>query len=66
MSRDTLSTVRELLTTVLDETDDAELHYKLRTAIQLLDVHCQDLTSIDDVDDDDELRERLEDLGYLS
>ena len=65
MSQETLSTVRELLTTVLDETDDAEVHYKLRTALQLLDVHRQDLTSLDDVTEDDELRSRLEDLGYL-
>lgn len=65
MSQETLSTVRELLTTVLDETDDAEVHYKLRTALQLLDVHRQDLTSLEEVTEDDELRSRLEDLGYL-
>ena len=65
MSQDTLSTVRELLVTVLDETDDAEVHYKLRTAMQLLDIHCRDLTRLDDLAEDDELRSRLEDLGYL-
>ena len=67
MPNETLGTVRRLLTALLDETDGSEVHYKLRTALQLLDAHENDLEHLKEVADDDaELRDRLQDLGYLS
>jgi SOS response regulatory protein OraA/RecX len=38
MDDSTIDTVRQLLNGALDETDDAEVHFKLRTALQLLSV----------------------------
>lgn len=67
MANETLDTVRNLLTALLDETDDSEVHFKLRTALQLLDAHQNDLDHLAAAaDDDDELRERLGELGYIS
>lgn len=67
MPNETLGTVRQLLTAVLDETEDTEVNFKLRTALQLLDAHENDLGHLQDIADDDaELRDRLRDLGYLS
>lgn len=38
MPKTTLDTIDELLEGALNETDDSEVHYKLRNARQLLDV----------------------------
>lgn len=66
MSNRTLDTIETLLESLLEETDDADIHYKLRTALQLLDVHRADLTDLDEVaDEDTELQERLRNLGYV-
>ena len=66
VSDETLDTIRTLLESLLAETDDSEVHYKLRTALQLLDVHEQDLTELEAVaDQDGDLRDRLADLGYV-
>ncbi len=66
MSDRTLDTIETLLESLLEETDDADVHYKLRTALQLLDVHRADLTDLDEVaDEDTELQERLRNLGYV-
>lgn len=67
MPNETLGTVRQLLSAILDETEDTEVNFKLRTALQLLDAHVNDLGHLQDVAEDDaELRDRLRDLGYLS
>jgi hypothetical protein len=66
MSETTLDTIRTVLESLLEEADDSEVRYKLRTALQLLEVHRNDLTHIDEVaDSDEELTERLRELGYL-
>ena len=66
MSDDTLDTISSLLEAVIADTDDSEVHYQLRTALQLLELHRDDLTRLDEaVDGDSELRERLQDLGYI-
>jgi len=66
VSNRTLDTIETLLESLLEETDDADIHYKLRTALQLLDVHRADLTDLDEVaDEDTELQERLRNLGYV-
>jgi hypothetical protein len=66
MSDRTLGTIETLLESVLEETDDSEMRYKLRTALQLLDVHRNDLTDLDEVtEENSDLRKRLRDLGYV-
>lgn len=66
MTDTAIETATELLTSILDETDDPDISYKLRTALQLLEVHEDRLTRLDAVaDDHEELAERLQDLGYL-
>lgn len=70
MAKTTLETIDELLEGVLNETDDSDIHYKLRNARQLLRVveqRHQDLADegvIEEVDDD-ELVDNLRDLGYI-
>ncbi|MFD1586142.1 hypothetical protein ACFR9U_04045 [Halorientalis brevis] len=66
MSGETLETIRTVLESLLDETEDAEVHYKLRTALQLVEVQQSDLTQLEEVaDEDSELWERLSELGYV-
>lgn len=62
----TIETTKELLRSLLEETDDGDVHYKLRTALQLLEIHEDNLTRLDEVvDSDDALAERLANLGYI-
>jgi len=66
MGDETIETIRSLLTWALEHTDDDEVHYKLRTALQLLEVHQRDVDRLQEAATDDaELRGRLQDLGYL-
>lgn len=62
-------TVTSLLESVIDETDDTEVHFKLRTALQLLVVlrtrHADAMETLEEADLDAELRDRLRDLGYV-
>ncbi|RLM56671.1 hypothetical protein DVK02_09255 [Halobellus sp. Atlit-31R] len=66
MTDETIETVRTLLRGALESTDDTEVHFKLRTALQLLDVHENDIDRLQEAAESDEgLQERLDDLGYL-
>lgn len=63
---ETLSTIEAMLESLLEETDDQEVHYKLRTALQLLEAHKQDISELEAAADDNTgLAGRLRDLGYL-
>lgn len=63
-----LDTISLLIDGALADTDDKEARYKLRTASQLIDVvkqHQSDLVdAVESVEVDDDVRERLEALGY--
>jgi hypothetical protein len=62
----TIETTKELLRSLLEETDDGDVHYKLRTALQLIEIHEDNLTRLEEVaGNDDELAERLANLGYI-
>ncbi|MFB6196013.1 MAG: hypothetical protein ABEI80_07555 [Haloplanus sp.] len=66
MSDETLETIRTLLESLIEETDDSEVHYKLRTALQLLAVHEEEINRLEEAADSDaDLETRLRDLGYL-
>lgn len=70
MGQTTLDTIDELLEGVIDETDDSEIHYKLRKARQLAEVVKQrhrDLADegITNEVDDEEILNDLRDLGYI-
>lgn len=69
MAETTLETIDELLAGAMDDVDDAEARYKLRSARQLLVAVQQrhdDLDeAIDEAVDDDEVLARLRDLGYV-
>ena len=66
MSEDPLDTVQTLLESVIEETDDAEVHYKLRSALQILEASKEEVSTLKEaVADHPELEDRLSDLGYL-
>ncbi|SDX83429.1 hypothetical protein [Halobellus clavatus] len=69
MADETMETIATLLRSSIESTEDPEINYKLRTALQLLDVvETREARAIDllaDEEFDDDLRGRLEDLGYL-
>ena len=69
MPENHVETVRTMLESVLAETTDPELRFKLRTALQLLvlieDRHDGARAALEDAELDRELRENLRDLGYL-
>jgi hypothetical protein len=66
MASTTLDTVRTLLESLLEETSDTEVRYKLRTALQLLDAHEQDIAELGAAAaEHDELSDSLRELGYL-
>lgn len=68
MESSALETMAALIERAIDETDDPEVNYTLRTARQLVDVvehrHADLAASLDQVTLDAETRERLEALGY--
>jgi hypothetical protein len=66
MTTETLSTIETLLESLLEETDDSEVHYKLRTALQLLEIQKSDIRQLEDAAaDDEQLERRLRKLGYI-
>ena len=66
MSEDPLETVQTLLESVIEEADDAEVHYKLRSALQILEASKEEVSTLKEaVADHPELEDRLSDLGYL-
>lgn len=69
MAEDVLEAIEGLLEEVQEEVVDPDASYKLRTARQLLTVleHRDEglRAAVKGVGSDDELRERLQDLGYL-
>jgi hypothetical protein len=66
MTRETLSTIETLLESLLEETDESEVHYKLRTALQLLEIQKSDIRQLEDAAaDDEQLERRLRKLGYI-
>lgn len=68
MDEGTLETINKLLEGALDEVDDTEVRYKIKSAQQLLHVLQQrhdDLDiAVENVDDQDVI-DNLRDLGYL-
>lgn len=66
MPSEQLDTVETLLRTLLDETEGPEVHYKLRTALQLLAVHRQEVRGLKAAaGEDEDLEARLRELGYI-
>lgn len=66
MADETIETIRTLLESVLEQCDDGEMNYKLRTALQLLDVQENRIDRLTvAAESDDDLEERLRNLGYL-
>jgi len=69
MDETTLETIHNLLEGALEEVDDTEARYKIKSAQQLLHVLQQRHDSVDvaleDVSDEDVI-DNLRDLGYLS
>jgi len=69
MSQNTSDTLASLLESVIEDTDGADVHFKLRTALQLLDVvrvrNERISDTLSDVDLDDDLDARLRELGYV-
>lgn len=66
MSSETLTTIETLLESILEETEGPEVHYKLRTALQLLEVHRSDIHRIKEAAKvDPKLEDRLRELGYI-
>lgn len=64
-----LGTIETLLESVLEESDDPETCFKLRTSLQLLTVirarENVARKALADCEMDEELRQRLQELGYL-
>ncbi|MFC6873107.1 hypothetical protein [Halobellus marinus] len=69
MANTPIDTIKQLLETAIKETDDREVHFKLRTASQLVDVvqqhHDDLLESLEDANLNDELTEELREMGYM-
>lgn len=69
MVKSTIATIDRLLESAIEETENEEARFKLRTARQLIDVIEQDNADLSDSLEgaklDDELREELHKLGYL-
>ncbi|MFB6107559.1 MAG: hypothetical protein ABEJ82_01805 [Haloplanus sp.] len=67
----TINTLRQLLDGALDHADDEKARYRIRTALQYLVVLERERALEHEAveaaaHEDDELRERLTELGYLS
>lgn len=66
MSKDTLDAIHRLLEELLEETDDKDVHYKLKTVMQFLLVHEEDLRQLEGLGtEDSELDARLRELEYF-
>ncbi|GGL27629.1 hypothetical protein EFA46_002255 [Halarchaeum sp. CBA1220] len=64
-----IETIRTMLESLLEETDDPDVHYKLRTSLQLLTIleerDAAGRDALEHTDLDPEVAERLERLGYI-
>jgi len=64
-----LDTATALIDSVPDQTEGEDVHYKLRTALQLpvvaSDDHDRAVETLSEADLDDELRERFRELGSI-
>lgn len=69
MTDTTSETTRALLESALNQTSDAEIRFKLRTALQLLVImeeqHDIAREALADVKIEEDVREDLRELGYL-
>ena len=68
MTETGIDALRRMLESVLEETDDAEVDYKLRTALQLLvfvEERQDEALSVIEAEAEDDLVDRLRSLGYL-
>lgn len=69
MSETPIETTQTMLESLVEETDDSEVHFKLRTALQLLDIAEEQYDAgrraLAEVELDQDTRENLEELGYL-
>lgn len=68
MAATTVGLIETILESVLDETDDPEIRFKIRTALQFFCLlREQDNVAreaLADCEMDEDLRQRLRDLGY--
>lgn len=69
MAGASLETAETLLTGLLEDIDDEQARFKIRTALQLVvvaqDEHDRASESLEAADLDPELEDRLRELGYL-
>jgi hypothetical protein len=69
MSETTIDALRSLLENALQEVDDSEAEFQLRTALQLLialeEQHEGAREILEEAEIDGEVRENLRELGYL-
>lgn len=69
MAETTIGTIETLLESAIEETDDSDISFKIRSALQLLMVveeqHVAARDALEEADIDDEVRADLRDLGYL-
>lgn len=69
MSKTTIETTRRLLDSALEDVDDPDVSFKIRSALQLL-VLIEERTdeakkTLEEADIDEKTRESLHELGYL-
>jgi len=64
-----IETIQTMLESVLEESDDPDIHYKLRTSLQLLTIleerDAAGRDALEHADLDPDVVERLERLGYI-
>ncbi|SEF51973.1 hypothetical protein SAMN04488133_0021 [Halobellus limi] len=69
MTNTPLNTIKQLVDSAIEETDDSGIRFKLRTASQLVDVvqsrNDDLLDSLENADLNDELQEELHNMGYI-
>ncbi|ELZ97003.1 hypothetical protein C440_04478 [Haloferax mucosum ATCC BAA-1512] len=70
MNGATIDNIETLLEGVLEETEDSEVHFKIRTALQFLSaLRVQHQDDLEIVEDDEEIEtdvfENLREMGYI-
>jgi hypothetical protein len=64
-----LDTIQQLVNGAIQEEDDSEINFRLRTASQLVDAveyHEEDLSeTLENADLDDEVEDTLSEMGYI-
>lgn len=70
MTETAIDTIETMLENAMAETDNSEIRFKLRTALQLLTAVVEQKKvareALEDCEMEEELRQRLHDLGYIS